>query len=181
MYNTGANGNIMATVIRLHCLRNINWEWQEEGGVPAKNRCKYCSLVSICGGLKHENTEPSTVRAVCNLEVRDTEMSPDVRPWGHECPSQKWVWALHDGNVGEETKTKWKKGHWLSYIVLRAEGKKGGLQPVSNDPKRECWDTVSRKKFQKSINNRKCRIKCDDIGPPPMAYHWATHIVSREF
>lgn len=172
MYNTGANGNIMATVIRLYCLWNINWGWQEEGGILAKNRCKYRSLVSICGGLKHENTEPST--------VRDTEMSPDVRPWGHECPSQKWVWALHDGNVEEETKVKWKKGHW--YLILSWELKvRRGLQHISSDPKRECWDTVSRKKFQKSINNKKCRIKCDGIGTPPMAYRWATHIVSREF
>lgn len=72
-------------------------------------------------------------------------MFPAVRPWGCECPSQKGVWALHDGNMGGETKMKWKEGHWLSYIFLRAEGQNKQLQHLLSNLETECWDTVFRK------------------------------------
>lgn len=48
-------------------------------------------------------------------------------------------------------------------------------------PKGSAGTLSPGKNFKKSINNKKCRTKCDGIVTPPMAYDWATHIVSREF
>lgn len=74
--------------------------------VHTKDRCKVPSAIFHLWLTEARHTEHADGGAAYNLRVRNMgEVARAARdPEGHEGPSQKGVWALHDGNKRGGTK-----------------------------------------------------------------------------